>query len=79
MAIDYISLTTSIKTFYKLLAPNNMESSSILKYLNVAKESESPKYVKVFEETFQRHPRPQGCKIPTKAALLQNSLKHIKL
>ena len=52
MAIDYISLTTGIKTFYKLLALNNIESSLILKYLNMVKELESLKYVKVFEEAF---------------------------
>ena len=79
MAIDYISLTTSTKTSYKLPALNNIESSSILKHLNVAKKSESLKYAKVFKEAFQHHPRPQGCKVPTKAALLQNSLKRVKL
>ena len=52
MATDYISLATSIKTFYKLPAPNNMESSLILKYLNMAKELESLKYTKVFKEAF---------------------------
>jgi hypothetical protein len=49
-----------------------MESSLILKRLKVPKvpKEESPKRVKVFKEAFQRHPRPQGCKVPTKAALL---------
>ena len=79
MAIDYISFAASTKTFYKLPAPNNMESSSILKHLNIVKELKSLKYTKVFKEAFQHHPRPQGCKVPTKAALLQNSLKRVKL
>ena len=52
MAIDYISLVTGTKTSYKLPAPNNMESSSILKCLNVAEELESLKYIKVFKEAF---------------------------
>ena len=79
MAIDYISLTTSTKTFYKLPAPNNIESSLILKYLNMVEESESLKCIKVFKEAFQRHPRLQSCKVPIKAVLLQNSLKCVKL
>ena len=51
----------------------------------VTKNAESLKRVKVLEEAFQRHPWPQGCKVPTKAAvptkvvLLQNSLKRVKL
>ena len=58
MATDYISLATSTKTFHKLPALNNIESSLILKRLRVAKEAESLKCTKVFEETFQRHPQP---------------------
>ena len=56
-----------------------MEGSLILKYLKVAKEAESLKYIKVFKEAFQHHFWPQGCKVPTKAVLLQNSLKYVKL
>ena len=52
MATDYICLTTGIKTFYKLPALNNMESSLILKHLNMVEELESLKYVKVFKEAF---------------------------
>ena len=55
VATDYISLATGTKTSYKLPAPNNMESSSILKHLKVAKEVKSLKCAKVFKEVFQRH------------------------
>ena len=55
-----------------------MEGSSILKRSKVAKKAESLKYIKVFKEAFQRHSQPQSCKVPTKAALLQNSLKYVK-
>ena len=79
MAIDYISLITNTKTSHELPAPNNMESSLILKHLNMAKELKSPKYAKVFKEAFQHYPRLQGCKAPTKVVLLQNSLKRVEL
>ena len=52
MAIDYISFITSTKTSYKLLVFNNIESSLILKHLNMVKEAESLKYIKVFKEAF---------------------------
>ena len=52
MATDYISLTVSTKTSYKLPAPNNIESSLILKHLKAAKEVESLKYTKVFKKAF---------------------------
>jgi hypothetical protein len=52
VAIDYISLATNTKTFHKLPAPNNMESSPILKRLNMAEKLQSLKYIKVFKEAF---------------------------
>jgi hypothetical protein len=33
------------------------------------------KFIEGFEDAFQRHPRPQGFRAPTKAALLERSLK----
>ena len=56
MATDYISLATSTKIFHELPAPDNMENSLILKYLKVAEEVKSLKYIKVFKEAFQCHP-----------------------
>ena len=80
MTINYISLAAGIKTSpINFQPPNNIKSSSILKRLKVAEEEKSLKYAKVFEEAFQRHFWPQGCKVPTKVALLQNSLKRVKL
>jgi serine/threonine protein kinase len=38
-------------------------------------DSTPSKFVGGFGEAFQRHPRPQGFKAPTKAALLERSLK----
>ena len=52
MVTDYISLATSTKTSHELPALNNMESSLILKCLNVAEELKSLKYIKVFKEAF---------------------------
>ena len=66
----------------KLPAPNNIKSSSILKCLNVVKEAEkaeSLKCIKVLKEVFQCHFWLQSCIVPTKTALLQNSLNCVKL